>query len=191
MGHVSGQPPDPRLTRRRFAAAAPLAGFGAGMSWLVPFRTARAQALHTLKPLSLPSPNASVEAADGREVRLADFRPTPLLLNFWASWCPPCLRELPTREGLDKALRERGMAVALVGVDREGREFGERFLRERGVDVPISLHDGKRRLARAMDVRVMPSSYLIGGGGTVRGLVEGPEEWDAPAVVDRVVQLLS
>ena len=124
-------------------------------------------------------------------MRLADLRPTPLLLNFWASWCAPCIHELPTLQGLDAALRGRGMAVALVGTDRKGREFGEAFLEERGIDIPLSLYDERRELARAFGVRAMPSSYLVAGDGTVRGLVEGPAVWDDPAVVERVAQLLS
>lgn len=157
----------------------------------MPSRAVQAQALNTLKTLSLPSPNTSFQDANGGVVRLADFKPTPLLLNFWASWCPPCIHELPTLQGLDNALRKRGMAVMLVGVDRKGHGFGEAFLGRMGIEVPFSLYDKDRELARAFGVSVMPSSYLIGADGTIRGLVEGPEEWDDPAVIERVAGLLS
>ena len=157
----------------------------------MPSKADRAKALNTLKPLALPSPNAALEDAHGRLVRLADYKPTPLLLNFWASWCAPCIHELPTLQRLDKVLRQQGMAVALVGLDRKGREFGEAFLEERGIEVPIALYDSTRALARALEIRAMPSSYLVGGDGEVRGLVEGPREWDDPAVMAKVASLLS
>ena len=139
----------------------------------------------------MPSPNAPLVGAGGRTVRLRDFKPTPLLLNFWASWCPPCVHELPALQVLDAALRGKGMAVALVGLDRGGREFGEAHLERMGVAVEFSLYDETRMLARGFGLRVMPSSYLIGADGIVRGAVEGPEAWDDPAVVDRVAGLLS
>ena len=191
MEYVSDRPTGARLSRRRFLKASATAGIGAGVGWSAPSRAVRAQALNTLKTLSKPSPNTVVTDAGGRAVRLADYRPTPLLLNFWASWCAPCVHELPTLQSLDAALRRRGMAVMLVGTDRKGREFGAAFLEERGIDIPLALYDERRELARAFGVRAMPSSYLVGADGTVRGMVEGPEVWDDPAVVERVADLLS
>ena len=191
MESVPDQQTGSRMSRRRFLKAAATASLGAGVGWSAPSQTVRAQALNTLKTLSKPSPNTVVTDAKGRLVRLADFRPTPLLLNFWASWCAPCIHELPTLEVLDKSLRGRGMAVMLVGIDNGGREFGEAFLAKHGIEIPFSLYDRTRTLARAFGIRGMPSSYFIGADGTVRGVVEGPAEWDRPAVVDRVVDLLS
>ena len=161
------------------------------MGWFLHSRSVRAEALNTLKPLSLPSPNTPIKDAGGGTVRLSDYRPTPLLLNFWASWCAPCIHELPTLQTLDESLRERGMAVMLVGIDHQGGGFGEAFLERHGVDIPLTLYDEKREFARAFGVRGMPSSYFIGADGTVRGLVEGPEEWDRPEVLGEVVRLLS
>ena len=163
----------------------------ASLALMLPFRMAHAKALHTLKPLALPSPNTAIDDGTGAMVRLADYAPTPLVVNFWASWCPPCVHELPALQGLDRAIRQQGMAVALVGVDRKGRDFASGFLADRGIDIPYSLYDPRGKLARELGVRVMPNTFLIGSDGGVRGLIEGPEQWDDPAVTGRVIELLS
>lgn len=176
------------LTRRRLLGTA--LGYAACSALTLP-SVVRADALNTLKPLALPSPNAVLEAHDGTQRQLSDYAPTPLLVNFWASWCPPCVHELPSLVQLDAALRSRGMAVLLVGVDRKGRAFGEAFLKDRGIEMPYSTYDPKSTLARALNIRVMPSSFLIGADGEIRGKVEGPLDWGTPEVISAVAAALA
>ena len=119
----------------------------ASASVILPFWSSlsqSAEALNTLKPLSMPSPNAPIENMAGERVLLSDYAPMPLLVNFWASWCPPCVHELPALGVLDKALRERGMAVLLVNIDGKGRGFAADFLSDLGVDIAFSMLDSER-----------------------------------------------
>ncbi|XDZ65752.1 TlpA disulfide reductase family protein [Alphaproteobacteria bacterium LSUCC0684] len=147
-------------------------------------------ALDTMKPLALPSPNTAIEFHDGTSRRLADFAPTPLLVNFWASWCPPCVHELPSLMVLDQALREEGMAVLLIGLDRKGRKFGQAFLEDRGITIGNSAFDPPGELARALSIRVMPTSFLISSTGVIRGKVEGPLDWGRREVISAVSEIL-
>jgi len=180
-----------KLSRRHLLAGG-AAAWGAGLmpGMLLAPHPALA-ALDTMKPLAMPSPNTALEFYDGTSRQLADFAPTPLLVNFWASWCPPCVHELPSLMRLDQALRQRNMAVLLIGLDRKGREFGQAFLDERGITIPYSAFDQKGDLARALNIRVMPSSFLITGDATIRGKVEGPLDWGRPAVIEAVADILA
>ena len=164
----------------------------ASASVILPFWSSlsqSAEALNTLKPLSMPSPNAPIENMAGERVLLSDYAPMPLLVNFWASWCPPCVHELPALGVLDKALRERGMAVLLVNIDGKGRDFAADFLSDLGVDIALSMLDSERQLMRTLSVRVMPSSFFIGGDSEIRGVFEGVYEWDV--AVNEVARILS
>jgi len=177
-------------SRRQFMAMlAAVAGVGSVSAVAIAPQTALA-ALDTMKPLALPSPNTELEFHDGTRRQLADFIPTPLLVNFWASWCPPCVHELPSLMVLDQALREEGMAVLLIGLDRKGREFGQRFLEDRGVAIGNSAFDQPGELARALAIRVMPTSFLIASDGVIRGKVEGPLDWSRPEVISAVAEIL-
>jgi thiol-disulfide isomerase/thioredoxin len=171
--------------QRRHVLIATLSLLGLGYTGF-----ARATPLHTLEKLDLPSPNTKIESSAGSTTSLAEYRPMPLLVNFWASWCPPCIHELPALEVLDNALAKRGMGVLLIGVDRKGREFGEAFLNDRGVSIRQRAYDAKGDLARALTVRVMPTSFLVSGTGQLIGKVEGELEWDNPTIINVVQRLL-
>lgn len=167
--------------RRRHFLAATLPFFGFGLAGLV-----RATPLNTLETLDLPTPNTEIEDSAGSTLSLAAYRPMPLLVNFWASWCPPCIHELPALQVLDEALAPHGMGVLLVGVDRKGRDFAEAFLDDRGVMIRQRAYDSKGVLARALEIRAMPTSFFVSGAGQVIAKVEGVLAWDDPAVIAAV-----
>lgn len=176
--------PHPEWRRRHvLAAALPFLTFG--FSGL-----ARATPLNTLETLDLPSPNTTIEDADGGMTSLPEFSPTPLLVNFWASWCPPCIHELPALQNLDQALSAYGMGVLLIGVDRKGRDFGEKFLADRGILISRRAYDPNSTLAREMKIRAMPTSFLLTGQGRLIGKVEGALAWDDAPIVAELRNLL-
>lgn len=148
-------------------------------------------ALDTMKPLQGTTPNTNLEGKGGVSKPLAEWIDRPMLINFWASWCPPCVHELPALQTLDRALDDHGMAVMLVGVDRKGRPFAEEFLQDRGITIPRSLHEKTGALARALEIKVMPTSLLVRGNGELIGKIEGPLEWDKPDVIEAVIATLT
>ena len=97
-------------------------------------------ALDTMKPLDRASPDTPLLDQMGDLSPLALRVDRPMLVNFWASWCPPCVHELPQLQRLDDALASI-MAVMLIGLDRKGIDFGAPFLADKGITITRSVFD--------------------------------------------------
>ncbi len=134
----------------------------------------------TLLDPPVPAPGEVFTDLAGARVRLADFEGRMVLLNFWATWCAPCVREMPSLDRLRAALGDRGLSVVAVSIDRAGlkviRPFAERLKLTR-----LGLyHDPKGALFRAFGVTGLPASFLIDRNGGIVGAYVGAAEWDGP-----------
>lgn len=96
-----------------------------------------------------------------------------ILLDFWASWCPPCRASFPAMEALHKRYHDAGLAIVAVSVD-ESRENMERFVKSAGVSF-ATLRDARQKLVAAADVQTMPTSFLIDRAGRIRFVHPGFE----------------
>lgn len=136
----------------------------------------------------VPAPSTAFETLDGVALSLAEFKGEVVLVNFWATWCAPCVREMPALERLHLTLKDEGFLVMAVSEDRGGAAKVAPFLDRLGLkDLPIFLDkSGERRgkLAQAFGLRGLPATYLIGRDGTVIAGMTGPAEWDSPEAVD-------
>ena len=134
-----------------------------------------------------PAPQEpGVTDAFGGSVGLADFRGRVVLVNFWATWCAPCVREMPSLDRLQAKLGPEGLLVMAVSQDRKGLAAAEPFYREQGLDNLEIFLDPKGEFARAMGVGGLPTSLLIDDRGRVVGGLEGPLEWDGPEAVELI-----
>ena len=102
------------------------------------------------------------------------------MLNFWATWCAPCLREMPSLERLQVALEDRPFRVVAVSTDRGGGAAVKPFLKRLKLDEITVLLDARSRLAADMGLRGLPTTYVLDHKGRVVGGMEGPAEWDSP-----------
>ena len=103
--------------------------------------------------------------AGGSEVNLADFRGKPLVVNFWATWCAPCVKEMPEFQKASKAFGDK---IALLGVDVEDAPpNAEPFVDRLGIDYPMAI-DPSRELYRAVGNVGMPTTLLVDADGIVR-----------------------
>ncbi len=127
-----------------------------------------------------------VTDAFGGNVGLADFRGRVILVNFWATWCAPCVHEMPSLDRLQAKLGPEGLLVMAVSQDRKGLAAAEPFYREQGLDNLEIFLDPKGEFARAMGVGGLPTSLLIDDRGRVVGGIEGPLEWDGPAAIELI-----
>ena len=130
-----------------------------------------------VKPLR-PAPSIPLADADGNPVRLESYKGKVVLLNFWATWCAPCVREMPALDALHAKLGGKEFAVVAVSIDRLGFAKIAPFLERLGIKKLTVLHDKSRKLYRAAGVRGLPTTFIVDHEGMVRGYLEGPAEWD-------------
>ena len=129
-----------------------------------------------------PAPDATFRTRDGEAVQLADFKGQVVLVNFWATWCPPCVEEMPTLDGLQQALGGEEFQVLAVSEDRAGLSKVEPFLRDELNLQALSIYlDSDGSLAQAFGLRGMPTTYLLNAKGQVVGGLEGPADWNSDA----------
>jgi thiol-disulfide isomerase/thioredoxin len=131
-------------------------------------------------PSSAPSPAPSVTLTDasGNAVELSDFRGKLVVLNLWATWCEPCLREMPSLDRLQAHFGDR-IAVLAVSEDRGGAKIAKPFIAKLGLKSVKVYVDPKSEVGHAFDVRGLPTSFLIDHEGKVLGRVEGGADWDS------------
>lgn len=131
----------------------------------------------------VPAPLEVFRDLDGGRVRLADFEGGVVLVNFWATWCAPCIKEMPALDRLQALLRPEGLTVIAVSIDRGGKEVVEPFARKLGLENLALYLDPKSALARAFGIAGLPTTFLVDAESrVVRGLA-GAAEWDSDEAV--------
>ncbi|MGH7308973.1 MAG: TlpA family protein disulfide reductase [Candidatus Rokuibacteriota bacterium] len=147
-----------------------------------------AQGVDRFRPWSGPTPALELKDLAGDTHTLARYRGRVVLINFWATWCPPCRDEMPSLQELWRRLA--GQPFVLLGVNYgEGPNRISGFLRQVPVDFPI-LRDPRHEAIEAWRVRTLPATFLIGSDGQVRYSVVGELDWAADDVLARVRGLL-
>jgi peroxiredoxin len=167
----------PRL--RLFAAiAAALVGGTLGCSY---FKGEPAKA-ETVQPdkQRKPAPDFTLKDADGRTVKLSDYRGKVVLLDFWATWCGPCKIEIPWFMDMERRKKDRGFAVLGVAMDDEGWEVVRPFIAELGVNYRI-LMGNDETAQRYGGIESLPTTFLIDRAGRIAAVhvgVTGREDFD-------------
>ena len=121
--------------------------------------------------------------AGGKTRTLADYRGRGVVLNFWATWCAPCVREMPQLDRLKKLLTDSGIEVLALDEDRAGAPLAEKFFRTNRIRNLDILVDRGGKVLRESKIRGMPTTLLINARGLEVGRVEGIAEWDSKAAV--------
>lgn len=122
-----------------------------------------------------------------RNVTLAQFRGQVLVLNFWATWCPPCEEELPSLMRMQDRLRARGVTVLGVSIDVDGDAY-HRFLQQRGVNF-MTIRDPEQKIPSLYGTTGWPETYIIDRQGVMRRKFVGAVDWTSPEVVDYLSKL--
>jgi thiol-disulfide isomerase/thioredoxin len=125
-----------------------------------------------------PAPEVAFTDMDGKPAGFADFRGKPSVVNLWATWCQPCLREMPSLERLQEKLAGK-LIVAAISQDRGGEKAVTPFLAKLGLDKVKVYLDPKSEVGKALGVRGLPTSIVLDAEGREVGRVEGAAEWDS------------
>lgn len=131
-----------------------------------------------------PTPELRARTLAGDDLRLAAFAGRTVVVNFWATWCAPCVAEMPSLQRLRDRLADRNVEVIAVNYEENAariRPFVERL----GVSFPVVRdHDGTLRAA--WKVGVFPTSFVVGPDGRIALVARGEIDWDAPQVESRI-----
>lgn len=146
----------------------------------------------TLTPLPERPPAAqfALEDMDGKTLRLAALRGKVVLINFWATWCPPCRREMPSLERLHRLMKAEGLAVLAINVGEEpDTVFSFTGTLDASPGFPI-LFDRDSAVLRAYPVKGLPTSFVLDRDGRIAYRAVGGRDFDDPAIVATLRQLL-
>jgi len=152
-----------------------LAILGGAWTWM-----SRLPAVATTNGAPPPSPREGFSAPDftldllgGGQVRLADLRGKVVMVNFWATWCPPCRAEMPAIEKIYRAYKDLGLEVLAVNTtDQDSESAAADFIEEFGLTFPVPL-DRTGAVSASYILRGLPSTYFIDRKGVIRAVVVG------------------
>ncbi len=143
-----------------------------------------------LTPLGDDMPDSGFDLPDLQDTThaLKDYRGKVVLVNFWASWCPSCIYEMPDLARLRETLGDEAFEILTVNVG-EAKFKVWKFVRLINFNLPVLL-DSRKELFKAWNLSVLPTSFLIDRSGNIRYRVQAAPEWDSDATIAIIRQLL-
>jgi cytochrome c biogenesis protein CcmG/thiol:disulfide interchange protein DsbE len=131
----------------------------------------------------------AVELPGGRPATIENYRGKVVLLNIWATWCPPCKVEMPSMERLHQKLAGTDFQLVAVSVDEEDSSVVNKFVHEYGLTFPV-LHDQDGSIRQIYQTTGVPESFVIDRDGVIVKKVIGAADWDAPVNENLIRRLL-
>ncbi|MEE4262019.1 MAG: TlpA disulfide reductase family protein [Desulfobacteraceae bacterium] len=130
----------------------------------------------------LPAPDFTLPGLDGQMVRLADYRGKVVLLNIWATWCPPCVEEMPSMEKLYQTFKAEGFEILAVSMDESGAQAVRPFMKKLRLSFP-ALTDTQGALKSLYQTTGVPESFIIDKDGVIVEKIIGPRDWASPGAI--------
>ena len=122
-----------------------------------------------------------------RKVSLNELRGKIVVLNFWATWCPPCIEEMPSLVQMQQRMKPNGVEVLAVSVDEDESAY-RRFLKDHNVDL-LTVRDPDQKSNNLYGTFKFPETYIIDRNGVLRRKFIGPVDWSQPEIVDFLSKL--
>jgi cytochrome c biogenesis protein CcmG/thiol:disulfide interchange protein DsbE len=148
------------------------------------------------KPSSIntPAPDFTIQDSE-RSVTLSQLRGKIVVLNFWATWCPPCVEEMPSLVQMQKKLQDKGVTVLAVSVDEDAGDY-HKFLKDHNIDLLTVRESGQRTpngviapvSSRYGTIKV-PETYIIDRNGTIRRKMIGAVNWGQAEIIEYLSRL--
>ncbi|MBV1836302.1 TlpA disulfide reductase family protein [Acetobacter estunensis] len=138
-----------------------------------------------------PLPTLSVTDADGMEHELADWRGRPTIVHLWATWCVPCVKELPELAHARTALEAAGLVVVPVAIDHRGPEVVQPFLEKLGLAAFSTFFDERRAIMGTLEEEGLPTTLFLNPQGLLVTIHAGSILWSAPDAAVSLQHLLT
>ena len=132
------------------------------------------------------APDFTVQDSD-RKITLSELRGKVVVLNFWATWCAPCVEELPSLVNLQQKMRNKGITVLAVSVDQDESLY-RRFVQDHNVNL-LTVRDANQKSNNLYGTFKFPETYIIDRNGVMRRKFIGPVDWATPEVADFLSKL--
>jgi peroxiredoxin len=136
-----------------------------------------------------PAPDFTLSGLDGRSVSLSDYRGKVVVVNVWATWCPPCVDEMPSLEKLYQEFKNESFEILAVSIDSDGIAAVPPFMKKHGLTFPVLL-DSKAAIRSSYRTTGVPETFIIDKKGFLVKKVIGPLNWAAPEVLDYIRKLI-
>ena len=136
-----------------------------------------------------PAPPFTLPARGGGSVDLASLKGHVVVVNFWATWCPPCVAEMPSLDRLQRALSRDGLVVLGVSVDEDEAVLAA-FIEKRDLTLKILRDPGGVVASGAYRTTGYPQTFVIDAAGLIKETYVGPADWDTPDALDHFRRLL-
>ena len=130
----------------------------------------------------VPAPNFTLPDLGGKMVSLADYKGKVVLLNIWATWCPPCVEEMPSMEKLHQELKSEGFEILAVSLDVSGAKAVLPFMKKHKLSF-TALTDTKGAIKSLYQTIGVPESFIIDKDGIIVEKVIGPRDWATPGAI--------
>jgi len=153
----------------------------------VPFTLSAADI--ALTEVQRSAPDFELELLDGERLDRAAMLGKVWVVNFWATWCPPCVEELPAMNTAWVTFEEAGVGMLAINVG-ETPDAIEGFLERVPIDFPVALGDGANALPD-WDATVLPTTLIVDATGQVILEAAGPRDWDDPSLIERISALVA
>ena len=128
-----------------------------------------------------PAPDFTFPGLDEKMVSLSDYRGKVVLVNIWATWCPPCVEEMPSMEKLYRKFKGQNFEILAVSIDEPGLEAVAPFMKKSNLTFP-ALIDSEGTIKAVYGVTGIPESFIVDKQGILIKKIVGPVDWASPAI---------
>ena len=139
--------------------------------------------------IGLPAPDFTFPGLDGKMVSLSDYRGKVVLVNIWATWCPPCVEEMPSMEQLYQKLKGKDFEILAVSIDSLGVKAVAPFMKKHKLTFP-ALINSAGTLRTSYRTTGIPESFIINKDGILVEKIIGPRDWTRPAILSFLNNLI-
>jgi peroxiredoxin len=129
-----------------------------------------------------PAPDFTARDLSGHETRLSDLKGKVVLVNFWATWCPPCRSEVPSMANLNRIMAGKPFQMLALSIDKEGKEAVQAYFARTGVTLPALL-DSDGAIGKLYGITGVPETFIVDRKGVILKKVVGALDWTAPEVI--------